>query len=59
MRRSLWNYDTSEDLIERVPYFIEEIYNRKRLHSSIGYRPPIEFEQFGNLKRADQPIFNL
>ena len=55
----LWNYDTYQDVIERVPYFIEEIYNRKRLHSSIGYRPPVEFEQFVNLKRADQPILNL
>ena len=31
----------------------------KRLHSSIGYRPPIEFEQLVNLKRADRPILNL
>ena len=45
----LWNYETYEDVIERVPYFIEEVYNRKRLHSSIGYRPPIEFEQLVNL----------
>ena len=55
----LWNYETYEDVIERVPYFIEEVYNRKRLHSSIGYRPPIEFEQLVNLKRADRPILNL
>ena len=29
----LWNYETYDDVIERVPYFIEEVYNRKRLHS--------------------------
>lgn len=25
--------------------FLEELYNKKRLHSSIGYLPPIEFEE--------------
>jgi len=25
--------------------FLEKIYNRKRLHSALGYRPPREFEQ--------------
>lgn len=41
----LWAYETFLDVIDRVPYFIEEIYNRKRLHSSLGYKTPEEFEK--------------
>ena len=41
----LFNYETYEDVLERIPNFIEEVYNRKRLHSSIGYLPPEEFEK--------------
>lgn len=42
---SLWEYESMADVVERIPYFIEEVYNRKRLHSSIGYMPPEEYEQ--------------
>ena len=41
----MWAYETILDVIERVPYFIEEIYNKKRLHSSLDYLTPEEFEQ--------------
>jgi transposase InsO family protein len=40
----LWEYSTLEDVQKRVPYFIEAVYNQKRLHSALGYLPPDEFE---------------
>jgi len=41
----LYEYETINDVIARLPYFIEEVYNRKRLHSALDYRPPSEFEE--------------
>lgn len=32
----LWEYETYQDVIDRIPYFIEDVYNRKRLHSSLA-----------------------
>lgn len=40
----LWEYETYNDVIERIPFFIDDVYNTKRLHSSLGYLPPEEFE---------------
>jgi len=36
------DFDETRRLIGR---FIESVYNQKRLHSALGYLPPVEFEQ--------------
>lgn len=50
----LWEYGTLEDVHERLPFFIEEVYNKKRLHSSLGYLPPEEFETMA--QRTQNPL---
>jgi len=38
-------YDNLEHLRANIEEFIEEYYNRQRLHSALGYRSPEEFER--------------
>lgn len=38
-------YRTFDEAYANIKDFIEEVYNKKRLHSSIGYLPPNEFEK--------------
>jgi transposase InsO family protein len=37
-------YANIEDARRQIGAFIETIYNRQRLHSALGYKPPVEFE---------------
>ena len=41
----LHQYQDLEDLRQHLEEFIEQYYNRCRLHSALGYRSPEEFEQ--------------
>lgn len=38
-------YDSFEDAFKNIKHFIELIYNKKRIHSGIGYITPEEFEK--------------
>jgi transposase InsO family protein len=41
----LFEYQNLAEARGRIGHFIEEVYNAKRLHSALGYRPPVEFER--------------
>ena len=38
-------YRNFAEVVERVPTFIDQVYNTRRLHSALGYVPPVQFEE--------------
>jgi putative transposase len=40
----LAGYVTFADVTSRLPVFLEDVYNARRMHSSLGYLSPKQFE---------------
>lgn len=59
----LTDYETYDDVLAAVPRFIDAVYNEKRMHSSLGYWSPDEYEQLwetGELEKLGiDPSFKL
>ncbi len=41
----LQEYEDYRDAYEQIGKFLDDVYMRKRIHSSLGYLTPVEFEQ--------------
>lgn len=52
----LSDYQTYADVVRNIIPFIRDVYNAKRLHSSIGYLPPDEFESLWLEKNNPAPV---
>jgi len=56
----LTEYETIRDVLNSIPKFIQEMYNVKRMHSSLGYLSPVEYEELASknlLEKRGIPSF--
>lgn len=51
---SLMEYEGFADARRHLGRFLDDVYNRKRIHSSLGYLTPAEFEQQWHAKRTQK-----
>jgi transposase InsO family protein len=56
------DYRDLADARASIKRFIEQVYNQRRLHSALGYRPPVEFEAgilaaMGNKEAASRRLY--
>jgi transposase InsO family protein len=49
-------YETFADAEGQIGRFIDDVYNQKRLHSSLGYLPPVEYESLYNANEEHPSI---
>lgn len=52
----LKDYETFADAEANLAPFIDAVYNEKRLHSSLGYRSPVEYESLYNADEKPPPL---
>ena len=50
----LHEYQSLAEAEANLERFLDEVYNHQRLHSSLGYRPPSEFEAWFAAERDDE-----